>query len=326
VTGVWVGNADFTPMNNTSGVTGAAPIWHNFMEAALAGHATPFSRPQGIIERQICAISGTEPSEFCPPDQVRTELFDTRRPPLPRERDLVQRTYLDPWTGLRQTAECARYYQNDVLFLQEKVVVGVHDPTAQAWLTTHPNGQAWAAAHSIPTPIVWAPTGECTAESPHPLVSIAFPPEGGTIQAGMIEIVGQAGATADFSHFVIDYGLSHDPQGWGLVMGDNTNQFNDTSKLTDWDASGLPDGPVTVRILVFNRNGGMAEARARFTIQRPTATPEPTATPTLTPTITPTATETLVSTATATGTEEPASTATATAEPTETNPTETGTP
>ena len=66
VTGVWVGNADFTPMVNTTGVTGAAPIWHNFMEAALAGRAAPFVRPGGIMERQICAISGTEPSEFCP--------------------------------------------------------------------------------------------------------------------------------------------------------------------------------------------------------------------------------------------------------------------
>src|SRR5690606_40577025 len=76
VVGVWVGNADFTPMVNTSGVTGAAPIWHNFMEAALAGRATPFARPAGIVDKTICGISGAEPSEFCPPQSLRTEQFD----------------------------------------------------------------------------------------------------------------------------------------------------------------------------------------------------------------------------------------------------------
>jgi membrane peptidoglycan carboxypeptidase len=39
VTAVWVGNADNSPMINSTGITGAAPIWHRFMDAALA--ATP---------------------------------------------------------------------------------------------------------------------------------------------------------------------------------------------------------------------------------------------------------------------------------------------
>ena len=34
VTGVWVGNADYTPMINTTGTSGAAPIWSQFMENA----------------------------------------------------------------------------------------------------------------------------------------------------------------------------------------------------------------------------------------------------------------------------------------------------
>ena len=38
-------------MVNTTGVTGAAPIWHGFMEGALAGKATPFTRPAGIVRR-----------------------------------------------------------------------------------------------------------------------------------------------------------------------------------------------------------------------------------------------------------------------------------
>ncbi len=36
VAGVWAGNSDGRPMRHASGVTGAAPIWHAFMEAVLA--------------------------------------------------------------------------------------------------------------------------------------------------------------------------------------------------------------------------------------------------------------------------------------------------
>ncbi|NJN81771.1 MAG: hypothetical protein HC802_05425 [Caldilineaceae bacterium] len=36
VAGIWAGNSDGRPMRSASGVTGAAPIWHDFMEAVLA--------------------------------------------------------------------------------------------------------------------------------------------------------------------------------------------------------------------------------------------------------------------------------------------------
>lgn len=39
VAGVWAGNSDGRPMRSTSGVTGAAPIWHEFMELVLADPA-----------------------------------------------------------------------------------------------------------------------------------------------------------------------------------------------------------------------------------------------------------------------------------------------
>ena len=288
VTGVWVGNADFTPMTaGTSGVTGAAPIWHAFMEAALAGHATPFARPQGIVERTICGISGADPSEFCPPETLRPELFAASKLPLPKERDLWQKVYIDSFTGLRQTADCAKYYQTDELFNQQKTVYAVADPAAQKWLMEDPNGQAWAAGHNFTAPFTWAPTADCQADSAHPILSFAYPPEGATLTGGAIQIQGQAAATKDFDHFVIEYGLSHDPEGWGSVIGPNTNPFPETGRLADWDLNALPDGPVSLRIIVFNKTGGQAEARVHFTIQHPTATPAPTDLPTSTPTNTP---------------------------------------
>ncbi len=67
VIGVWAGNADNSPMVDVSGISGAAPIWHDLMEEAARG--TPvrqFARPPGMVEVEICADSGLLPNPDCP--------------------------------------------------------------------------------------------------------------------------------------------------------------------------------------------------------------------------------------------------------------------
>jgi 1A family penicillin-binding protein len=59
VTAVWVGNNDHSAMNNVDGITGAAPIWHDYMEMALAG--TPvenFTIPADLTGFHVCASGG----------------------------------------------------------------------------------------------------------------------------------------------------------------------------------------------------------------------------------------------------------------------------
>ncbi len=66
VVGVWIGNADNTPMRNVSGVEGAAPIWRDVMNAALAGRpARPFAEPDGIEHAAVCLPSGLLPTPAC---------------------------------------------------------------------------------------------------------------------------------------------------------------------------------------------------------------------------------------------------------------------
>lgn len=56
---VWVGNNDHSPMMNVSGITGAAPIWHNFMVRALEGAPElEFKRPSGLVTLAVCAGDG----------------------------------------------------------------------------------------------------------------------------------------------------------------------------------------------------------------------------------------------------------------------------
>lgn len=54
VTGVWVGNPNNTPMYGSTGVTGAAPIWHQFMSTVLANSPPQqFIQPPGIITATV---------------------------------------------------------------------------------------------------------------------------------------------------------------------------------------------------------------------------------------------------------------------------------
>jgi len=72
---VWVGNNDNTPMNPqlTSGVTGAAPIWHDAMELILKDRGDkPFQQPDDVVAipcygRTEYFLKGTEPKQGCAP-------------------------------------------------------------------------------------------------------------------------------------------------------------------------------------------------------------------------------------------------------------------
>ncbi len=70
VAGVWAGNSDGRPMRNTSGVTGAAPIWHDFMEMVLRDPAllATLDVPTDETAWQFTPPSGVEQHTDCPPD------------------------------------------------------------------------------------------------------------------------------------------------------------------------------------------------------------------------------------------------------------------
>lgn len=63
VTGVWVGNADNTPMVNVIGITGAGPIWHDFMETALKPlPVEQFNPPPGLVQENVSDLTGLIPN------------------------------------------------------------------------------------------------------------------------------------------------------------------------------------------------------------------------------------------------------------------------
>ncbi len=64
--GVWVGNFDREELRNSSGVTGAGPIFHAVMLAASRRSEAPIAdRPPTLERRSICLVSGLRPSPSC---------------------------------------------------------------------------------------------------------------------------------------------------------------------------------------------------------------------------------------------------------------------
>jgi penicillin-binding protein 1C len=102
--GVWVGNFDGSPMVRSSGVTGAGPLFRDVMLAAMAGReARPLVDHTGLVEVEVCALSGALPNGDCP--HRRHELFPSDS--VPHERcSMHERVSVDPENGLRAGPAC----------------------------------------------------------------------------------------------------------------------------------------------------------------------------------------------------------------------------
>jgi penicillin-binding protein 1C len=299
--GVWIGNADYTPMEQISGVAGAGPIWNEVMQAAMplvTDHGpSGFVRPDSLIERVICSVSGAEASEWCPSQRV--EFFAEDQPPLPKEKDLWQKPWVDSFSLLLASTACPD-------FAVQKLGLDVSDPWARKWLEEDERGKQWAEdAGFKDQKIFFIPQGVCTEETPRPVVGFTDPPPGTILSGGPVPLFGNAAAPGSFQDWVLEYGIGNDPTSWPDLARSET-PFEQPGRLIDWDPMGLPNGPVTLRLTVRNPNGGKASALLHLILNLPaptaTQTPVPTPTPTLTPipSSTPTATTAPSETPTAT--------------------------
>ena len=73
----WVGNNDNTPMSPylVSGVSGAAPIWHEIMQKILADQPDEWpKKPDNVIGMEVCSLSGYRPNPEHP-CETRFEYF-----------------------------------------------------------------------------------------------------------------------------------------------------------------------------------------------------------------------------------------------------------
>jgi len=99
--GVWVGNSNYEAMHNVTGLTGAAPIWHDTMRALLQGGADqPFIRPDGMTQLEVCDLSGLLPTLAC--SHTRTEWFIPGTEPTQPD-TFYRQIWVDPLTKVLAT-------------------------------------------------------------------------------------------------------------------------------------------------------------------------------------------------------------------------------
>ncbi|HEX9115872.1 MAG TPA: transglycosylase domain-containing protein, partial [Anaerolineae bacterium] len=303
--GVWVGNADYKPMQDVAGSIGAAPIWQNVMRRALEGApAKQFPVPQGIQRVKVCADSGTLPSEACPAQ--KEELFTADRGPLPARFDLHQRLRVDKGTGQLATdfTPADRVETKDFLIFP-------------------PRYQDWANKHGYPQP-------NLTAHQ------YAFVPELAiTGPAANSRVTGAVRVTAHIKLpqplvWRLEYGVGPNPVGWGVLSGPKqgdldgaAGDFDSHQKMNEHQTNVF-----SLRLAAYEPGNldypAAVSGNVVVVVDIPTPVPSPTALPSATPTATRTPTPTPAATATplATPTVAPTSTAavparsTATATPT----------
>ena len=101
---VWAGNFDGTPMTGSTGVTGAGPLFHEVMLAAMRGRVPAVLLDHGgLVSCEVCELSGARATESCP--HPRREWFVPGHEPE-TSCDMHEIVSVDPKNGLRAGPAC----------------------------------------------------------------------------------------------------------------------------------------------------------------------------------------------------------------------------
>lgn len=246
VTGVWVGNSDNSPMIDSTGVTGAAPVWHEVMERIHQGRpARWFPRPSELRQGEICAASGLRPGPAC--HATVREWFIAGTEPTAVD-TWHQDLPLDHASGLLACpgAVPASYTMRNFLLL----------PAEYA---------PWAAATGLPgPPTALAPACSAAGLAPGTAgVDLAITaPAANAVAGGIITIAGRAGGPG-LAGWSLAWGEGATPRTWqDLATGGPTT---DTHPLATW-ATGARGGIHTLRLQAHFQAGGTLEVRSRVNL------------------------------------------------------------
>ncbi|MEE8391351.1 MAG: transglycosylase domain-containing protein [Anaerolineae bacterium] len=244
-TGVWMGNSDNSEMKNLPGLRGASPIWYAVMEYALQDHEiVSFERPDGLVERAVCAISGKLPNSYCP---TVSELF------IPGTEPTEQGNIYQVFRVNRETGRLCTVYTPPELC--EERVFEVYPPEAADWIASLPEDRR-PVTPPAEYDTIYGPS-RSDAE-----IAIASPAPYSYIQ-GTVPITGNAKG-GDFNFYQVVFGAGLNPAGW-IQIGPNHGEQVDHNIIEFWDTSGL-DGLYSLRLQVVDHAMGLRETTIQVTV------------------------------------------------------------
>ncbi|HVZ12144.1 MAG TPA: transglycosylase domain-containing protein [Patescibacteria group bacterium] len=147
VVAVWVGNNNNKPMSGiVSGITGAAPIWHDIMAHLIQNKPPePVTRPDDIVGKIICSTSGLIPQADGSPDKCPTRFEYFIKGTEPKQVDPGKQNVLID----KGTQDLAKAGQTDNTEMQSHLVVT--DPVGDRFCLDCPHPELLSPTPS-PTP------------------------------------------------------------------------------------------------------------------------------------------------------------------------------
>ncbi len=238
--GVWVGNADNKEMEHISGITGAAPIWHDVMEYIHTNlPVKEFVEPPDITRTSVCLASGLLPTKECP--QVVREIF--RKGNEPTQPDNI-------WKPFR-------------IFAPNGKLATAFNPPDQVTTVVYPiyppQAADWVKANNIPQPPTEFDTTYAASAANGDLA--IFSPANYSSVKGAVEVRGNA-KMGDMREWRLNVGAGLDPAEW-LTIGQGGGGI-DNGTLTVWQTG--ESGLYTLQLIGIHNDGNAVTANSQVTV------------------------------------------------------------
>lgn len=238
--GVWVGNADNTEMEHISGITGAAPIWHDVMEYIHQKlPVREFIEPPNMTRAAVCLASGLLPTQECP--QVVRELFIKGNEPTQPD---------NIWKPFR-------------IFVPNGKLATAFNPPDQVTTVVYPiyppQAADWIKENNIPQPPTEFDTTYAASAAGGDLA--IFSPANYSSIRGAVEVRGNA-KLPDMREWRLNVGAGLDPGEW-LTIGQGGGGI-DNGTLAVWQTG--ESGLYTLQLTGIDNAGNASTATSQVTV------------------------------------------------------------
>lgn len=241
VSAVWLGYADKETQSAPLDVNYAAGIWHAIMQYRSNGQPVlGWERPEGLINREVCGLSGLLPTPECP--NVVSELFLAGSIPT-RTDDLYQRFEIN-----RETGRLATVF-TPLELIEERV-----------FLVVPPEAQEWSRLVQLPVPPQEYDTIQL--QRPNPAAQINSPAQFSIVR-GKVLLTGTAAGTG-FSSYSLQLGQGINPTVWQTVGAVSSTPV-ENGLLGEIDTTGL-DGLFIIRLQVVQENQRVQSSLLQITV------------------------------------------------------------
>ncbi len=242
-TAVWVGNNNNEEMKDVTGLSGAAPIWHDVMlyyhqDKPPAG----WQRPPGLVDDRVDAISGLLPGDHT--EVTVNEIF--LEGSEPKKKDNVHQVF----QVNRDNGKLATVYTPPELV--EDRVFEVYPPVANDWVVES----------GIPQPPVEYDDSTGPAINAGP-VAFINPRPYEYVKGGMV-ITGNA-IIDGFQLYRLEYGPGLNPTEWKQLGGDYNSPI-EGGPLAFWDTAAEEEGLYTLQLTVVRGDQSLERRSLQVTV------------------------------------------------------------